>query len=93
MASVLAPRFEIPACPEVDVRRLRGELGVSGLVAQVLVRRGLGDPGRARAFLDASEEHPTSSSRIERTCPGRSRGTTAKGTHTADNDTAEARPA
>jgi single-stranded-DNA-specific exonuclease len=31
---------------------------VSGPVAQVLVRRGLSDPARARVFLDASEEHP-----------------------------------
>ncbi|HEY4428840.1 MAG TPA: single-stranded-DNA-specific exonuclease RecJ [Solirubrobacteraceae bacterium] len=54
---MLAPRFEIPACPEEHVERLRRELGLSGAMAQVLVRRGLGDPAAARAFLDASEEH------------------------------------
>ena len=36
---------------------LRRELGLSEALAQALVRRGLGEPERARAFLDASEEH------------------------------------
>ncbi len=53
-------RFEIAACPEVDVERLKHELGVSRSLAQVLVRRGLGAPERARAFLAAEEEHPPS---------------------------------
>ena len=52
------PRFEIPECEPTAVERLRSELGVSGPVAQVLVRRGLGDPARARAFIAADEEHP-----------------------------------
>ena len=39
-------------------RRLAGELGVSGVLAQVLVRRGLGEPAAARAFLAAADEHP-----------------------------------
>jgi single-stranded-DNA-specific exonuclease len=39
-------------------QRLSRELGVSGVLAQVLVRRGLGEPGAARAFLAAAEEHP-----------------------------------
>jgi single-stranded-DNA-specific exonuclease len=51
-------RFEIPACPDADVARLCRELGVSGALAQVLVRRGLGEPAAAQAFLLASEEHP-----------------------------------
>jgi single-stranded-DNA-specific exonuclease len=55
---VLAPRFEISACPAGDVQRLVRELGVSGALGQVLVRRGLGDPPRAHAFLAADEEHP-----------------------------------
>jgi single-stranded-DNA-specific exonuclease len=50
-------RFEIPDCPERDVERLRRELGVSGPLAQVLVRRGMAEPALARSFLDASEEH------------------------------------
>ncbi len=34
------------------------ELGVSGPIAQVLVRRGFGEPAGARAFLAAEDEHP-----------------------------------
>ncbi len=52
-------RFEIAPLP--GGRRARvceRELGVSGPLAQVLVRRGLADPERARAFLAADEEHP-----------------------------------
>ena len=51
------PRFEIPDCPPGDVERLERELEVSGALAQVLVRRGLGEPAHARAFLAAEEEH------------------------------------
>lgn len=51
------PRFEIADCPEAEVAGLQRALGVSGALAQVLVRRGLAEPGRARAFLDAAEEH------------------------------------
>jgi single-stranded-DNA-specific exonuclease len=53
-------RFEIAECPEEDCRRLRSELGVSGALAQVLVRRGLGLPQQAAAFLGCAEEHPAS---------------------------------
>jgi single-stranded-DNA-specific exonuclease len=53
-------RFEIPDCPPADVARLRRELGVSGPLAQVLVRRGMAEPAPARAFLAADEEHPPS---------------------------------
>jgi single-stranded-DNA-specific exonuclease len=51
-------RFEIAACAAQDVQALREELGVSAALAQVLVRRGLGEPARAKAFLAANEEHP-----------------------------------
>jgi single-stranded-DNA-specific exonuclease len=57
---VPASRLEIPDCPGHEVERLRHELGVSGAVGQVLVRRGLADPASARAFLAASEEHAPS---------------------------------
>ena len=57
MAGVRTPRFEIPPCPPSDVQRLRRELGVSGALAQVLVRRGLTETERARAFLLADEQH------------------------------------
>jgi single-stranded-DNA-specific exonuclease len=39
------------------VRRLHRELGVSDALAQVLVRRGLAEPARARAFIAAEEAH------------------------------------
>jgi single-stranded-DNA-specific exonuclease len=58
MAAHSLRRFEIAPCPQAQLRALEGELGVSGAVAQVLVRRGLGDPRHARAFLAAEEEHP-----------------------------------
>jgi len=38
--------------------RLCAQLGVSGVVAQVLVRRGMAEPEAARAFLAAADEHP-----------------------------------
>jgi single-stranded-DNA-specific exonuclease len=43
--------WRISPAPFADVRRLAGELGCSDVLAQVLVRRGLGDPAAARAFL------------------------------------------
>jgi single-stranded-DNA-specific exonuclease len=54
------PRFEIGACPSTEVDRLERELGVSGPIAQVLVRRGFVEPESARAFLAAEDEHPSS---------------------------------
>ena len=51
-------RLEIPPCPPAAAAALRRELSVSGALAQALVRRGLGEPARARAFLDAGEEYP-----------------------------------
>ncbi len=61
------PRFEIADCPADDVERLQRELGVSGPLAQILVRRGLGEPAAARAFLAAEEEHsPLAFAGIER---------------------------
>ncbi len=50
--------FEIAPCPQPQVLALERQLGVSGAIAQVLVRRGLADPERARAFLAADEQHP-----------------------------------
>jgi single-stranded-DNA-specific exonuclease len=60
---VQSVRFEIPPCPPSEVEGLRRELGVSAALAQVLVRRGRGEAASARAFLDASEEHPPGSFR------------------------------
>ena len=58
VAGVQRTRFEISAVRGADVERLERELGVSGPLAQVLVRRGLRRAARARAFLAADEEHP-----------------------------------
>ncbi len=57
MVRAPSSRFEIPPCPQPQVQELERQLGVSGALAQVLVRRGLADPERARAFLAADEEH------------------------------------
>ena len=54
-------RFEIEECPPEQVGLLSRELGVSRALAQILVRRGFGEPERARAFLAAEEEHPPES--------------------------------
>jgi single-stranded-DNA-specific exonuclease len=43
--------WRIAPAPFAEVRRLAGELGVSEVLAQILVRRGLGDPASAGAFL------------------------------------------
>jgi single-stranded-DNA-specific exonuclease len=51
-------RFEISECSSAQVARLRGELGLSAALAQVLVRRGMAEPSVAQAFLDGDEEHP-----------------------------------
>jgi single-stranded-DNA-specific exonuclease len=40
-----------------DARALERELGIGHVLSQVLVRRGLGDPETARAFLAADERH------------------------------------
>jgi single-stranded-DNA-specific exonuclease len=53
-----ARRFQIAPCPQAQLLALELELGVSSALAQVLVRRGLAEPARARAFLAAEEEHP-----------------------------------
>jgi single-stranded-DNA-specific exonuclease len=61
------PRFEIADCPADKVDALQRELGVSGPLAQILVRRGLDEPAPARAFLAADEEHsPAEFAGIER---------------------------
>ena len=44
--------WKIESVSYPDVRALTDELGVSETVASVLVRRGLGDPTAAKAFLD-----------------------------------------
>ena len=46
--------WTIDPCAHADVRRLVDELDVSDVTAAVLIRRGLGDPGQARAFLEGA---------------------------------------
>ena len=51
-------RFTVAPYDYAAAERLAGALGVSHVLAQVLVRRGLGDPGAAEAFLAAEDAHP-----------------------------------
>ena len=51
-------RFTVPPYDYAAARALAGELGVSHVVAQVLVRRGMGDAAGARRFLAAEDAHP-----------------------------------
>ncbi len=53
-------RLQIPPVPGATVAALERELGVPGPVAQVLARRGLGDPAAARAWMAADERHEPS---------------------------------
>ncbi len=50
-------RLEIPPYSAADALVLERELGVGHVLAQILMRRGLGDPERAAAFLRADERH------------------------------------
>ncbi len=52
-----AGRWSAAPYSYADARALSAALGVSETVAAVLVRRGLGDPAAAVAFLDATETH------------------------------------
>ena len=45
--------WTIRPCPHDEASALAGALGISWVTASVLVRRGYGDPGAARAFLAA----------------------------------------
>lgn len=50
-------RFDIAPCPAADVSRLQSELGVSFVIAQILVRRGLSDAKAASDFLAGGADH------------------------------------
>ena len=52
------PRLEIPPYELCAALQLERELGVSHVLAQILVRRGFSEPPRAQEFLQAREEHP-----------------------------------
>ncbi len=53
-------RFEIAPYDFAAAARLEDALGISGVTAQILVRRGYADPAAAQAFLDADVRHPLS---------------------------------
>ena len=53
-------RIELPTYDLAAALELEHELGVSHVVAQILVRRGHGDPSVARAFLSPDERHDAS---------------------------------
>ncbi len=62
-------RLQIDPCDLAAVFALERELGVSHVLAQVLVRRGFGDPAAARAWLAAEERHdPSQFAGIEDAC-------------------------
>jgi single-stranded-DNA-specific exonuclease len=56
----LDTRFTVAPYDYALAERLAADLGVSHVVAQVLVRRGLAAPAQARAFLAAEDAHPLS---------------------------------
>ena len=56
--SSMDTRFAVAPYDYAAAERLSAELGVSHVLAQVLVRRGLGDLAAARAFLAAADAHP-----------------------------------
>ncbi|HLI59258.1 MAG TPA: single-stranded-DNA-specific exonuclease RecJ, partial [Solirubrobacteraceae bacterium] len=62
-----ARELTLPRYAIADALRLERELGIGHVLGQVLVRRGLGDPAAARAFLAADERHdPGAFAGIER---------------------------
>jgi len=68
MPSELA-RLQIDPCEVAAVTALERELRVGHVLAQVLVRRGFGDPSAARAWLAAGERHePSAFAGIEDAC-------------------------
>jgi single-stranded-DNA-specific exonuclease len=61
------PRLDVPRYDLLAALALERELGVGHVLAQILVRRGLGNPRDAAAFLRAEERHdPAQFTGIER---------------------------
>jgi single-stranded-DNA-specific exonuclease len=56
----MVARLHVSPYEFASASRLTGELSCSHILAQVLVRRGLGDPAEARQFLEAGVAHPLS---------------------------------
>ncbi len=59
LAAPVESRLELPGYDLEAALALERELGIGHVLAQVLVRRGLGEVAAARAFLAADEAHPT----------------------------------
>jgi single-stranded-DNA-specific exonuclease len=55
-----SPRLEIPVYDLEAALELERDLGISHVLAQILVRRGFSDPDAARALLEAEEQYPAS---------------------------------
>ncbi|HSO99318.1 MAG TPA: single-stranded-DNA-specific exonuclease RecJ [Solirubrobacteraceae bacterium] len=53
-------RLELPPLDLEATLRLQRELGIGRVLSHVLMRRGLADPLRARAFLEPADAHPPS---------------------------------
>jgi single-stranded-DNA-specific exonuclease len=51
------PRLEIPEYDLAAALALERTLGVSHVLSQLLIRRGLGEPGAVRAFLEGRDAH------------------------------------
>ncbi|MEY2443344.1 MAG: single-stranded-DNA-specific exonuclease, partial [bacterium] len=63
------PRLRIDPCDVDAVLALQRELGVGHVLAQVLVRRGFGEPAAARDWLAAGERHePSAFAGIDDAC-------------------------
>ncbi len=79
--------LRIPAYDLGAALALERELGVSHELSQILVRRGLGRPDAARAFLDAGEQHePSAFEGIERALEAIERQIAAGGRITVHGD-------
>ena len=66
-ADPVRPRLEIPPYSLPECLALERQLGIGHVLAQILVRRGLADPDRAREFLRAGDAHdPTAFIGIDR---------------------------
>jgi single-stranded-DNA-specific exonuclease len=51
------PRLEVAPYQAAEALALQRELGVGHVLGQILVRRGLADPAKARRFLEAADAH------------------------------------
>lgn len=74
------PLVTLAPCDADSVALLRGELEIGDIAAQTLVRRGLADPGSARAFLDDGQLLPATA------LPGATRAAAVIAQHVRSGD-------